>query len=357
MTDQLSSFSKGQQAAGAKTAAAWEQFFKARQKDGIDRATEINETARIAEVQDKHETELLALPNVVGVATSMKVKAGKPTTAWSLSVYVEKKQAIKGGKVPLKVDGVPTDVVEVGKLEAQLFTAKTRPALPGYSMGHFNITAGTYGCLVRDLRRCCCPPQDDCSCKPEKCPSDYLILSNNHVLAASNQASEGDYILQPGAVDGGVYPSDAVATLERFEPIVFGRSGFNLVDAAVARPIESRNVTSALLGSLIPRGVNQAFIGRPVIKVGRTTQVTQGRVLAVNATVAVNYGIGVAQFRHQIITTAMSAGGDSGSLLMDGDLNAIGLLFAGSSQITIHNHIADVETALGVRPLTAPRFG
>jgi hypothetical protein len=358
MTDQLSSFSKTQRDAGAKTAGAWEQFFKTRQKDGVDRAKEINETARVAEVQDKRETELLALPNVVGVATSMKVKGDKPTGGTCLSVFVEKKQQIKKGRVPVRVDGVATDVVEVGKLEPMVFNAKVRPALPGYSMGHFNITAGTYGCLVRDLRRCCCPQSCDCSCRKEECPSDYLILSNNHVLAASNEASEGDLILQPGPIDGGVYPSDAVATLERFEPIVFGRSGFNLVDAAVARPLEGRNVTASIIGSLIPRGVNQAFIGSPVIKAGRTTQVTTGRVLAVNATVVVSgYSGGAAQFRHQILTTAMSAGGDSGSLLMDGDLNAVGLLFAGSSAITIHNHIADVETALGVRPLTAPRFG
>ena len=52
----------------------------------------------------------------------------------------------------------------------------------------------------------------------------------------------------------------------------------------------------------------------------------------------------------------MSAGGDSGSLLMNSNLNAVGLLFAGSAVITIHNHIANVETALGVRPVTAPRF-
>jgi hypothetical protein len=42
---------------------------------------------------------------------------------------------------------------------------------------------------------------------------------------------------------------------------------------------------------------------------------------------------------------------------MDQNLSAVGLLFAGSSHITIHNHIANVEAALGVRPLTAPRFG
>ena len=44
----------------------------------------------------------------------------------------------------------------------------------------------------------------------------------------------------------------------------------------------------------------------------------------------------------------------SGSLLMDRGLKAVGLLFAGSSQITVHNHIADVEAALGVRPVCAP---
>ena len=91
---------------------------------------------------------------------------------------------------------------------------------------------------------------------------------------------------------------------------------------------------------------------------GERVQVTVGRVLAVNATVVVGgYPGGAAQFRHQIVTTAMSAGGDSGSLLMDQNLSAIGLLFAGSPFITIHNHIANVESALGVRPLTAPRFG
>ncbi len=53
----------------------------------------------------------------------------------------------------------------------------------------------------------------------------------------------------------------------------------------------------------------------------------------------------------------MSAGGDSGSLLMSSPaLDAVGLLFAGSAVITIYNHISDVEVALGVRPVTATRF-
>lgn len=363
MEEKLREWSTAERAAGKKAADAWQGFFRVQRKDAIERAEEINETARIMEAQDKHEAPLLALEGVVGVAPSLKMKGGKPTKGWSLTVFVEKKQpktqVPKAALVPAEVGGVPTDVVEVGKIEPLVFAGRVRPALPGYSVGHHNITAGTFGCLVRDIRRCCCKLDKDC-CSPtkEECPGDYLILSNNHVLADSNRGNPGDLILQPGPFDGGVFPADGVATLDRFEPIVFGRSGYNLVDAAVARPTFPRNLTASILGALIPRGIDQAFIGGAVIKAGRTTQVTVGRVLAVNATVIVGpYPGGFAQFRHQIITTAMAAGGDSGSLLMDSSLAAVGLLFAGSSQITIHNHIADAESALGVRPLTAPRPG
>ena len=301
------------------------------------------------------------MDNVVGMATSLKMKGGKPTKQWSLSILVDEKlptaKVSKESQIPGTVDNVKTDVVAVGRPKALVFNAKVRPALPGYSIGHHNITAGTFGCLVHDIRRCCCNFEKSDCCTPtrEECPGDYLILSNNHVLADENQGKPGDLILQPGPVDGGVYPSDGVATLERFEPIVFGASGYNLVDAAIARPTFSRNVVPSIIGQVIPRGVDQAFVGGLVIKAGRTTQVTVGRVLATNAVVNVGFSSGVAQFRNQILTTPMAAPGDSGSLLMDFNLNAVGLLFAGSFAITIHNNIANVETALGVRPVTAPR--
>lgn len=345
---QLKEWTDEELAAGQKFADATAAFFP---EAVIARAEEIEATARITEVQDKYVAELLALPNVVGVAASLKMTAGKLTKRWSLTVLVEQKlpttKLRKAERVPEEVDDVPTDVIEVGRIEPLAFTARVRPALPGYSIGHHNITAGTFGCLVRDVG------------------GDHLILSNNHVLADSNQGQPGDLILQPGSYDGGVFPADGVATLERFEPITFGatreRPGrYNLVDAAVARPTFTRNVTASIIGLVIPRGVDQAFVGSQVVKAGRTTQVTNGHVTAVNATVVVGPydtdGTKFAEFRHQIVTSAMSAPGDSGSLLMDSNLNAVGLLFAGSNVITIHNHIADVETALGVRPVTAPRF-
>ncbi|MEZ5097178.1 MAG: hypothetical protein R2731_14400 [Nocardioides sp.] len=64
----------------------------------------------------------------------------------------------------------------------------------------------------------------------------------------------------------------------------------------------------------------------------------------------VNYGGGrVARFCNQIITTDMSAGGDSGSLVMDWENRPVGLLFAGSAVATILNPIALVQVALRVR--------
>ncbi|MCG8605099.1 serine protease, partial [bacterium] len=70
----------------------------------------------------------------------------------------------------------------------------------------------------------------------------------------------------------------------------------------------------------------------------------------INGTVNVNYGGSrQAKFHRQIITTNMSAGGDSGSLLCDMRENTCGLLFAGSNRITIHNDIRYVQSLLGIR--------
>ena len=69
-----------------------------------------------------------------------------------------------------------------------------------------------------------------------------------------------------------------------------------------------------------------------------------------DATVDVNYSDKVARFEGQIITTGMSAPGDSGSLLVVEDaLLAVGLLFAGSCLITVVNNIRYVVNLLHIR--------
>jgi hypothetical protein len=364
MISELTEWPSTEREAAEKRAKAWEDYFAG--EDERAAVELLEELAPVAEAQEAHEDELLARDNVLGVAAGLKMTKGRPTGTRSLLVLVEEKRArnkvSRGALIPKEIGGVPTDVLGVGPIRPLSFTARVRPALPGFSIAHYDVTAGTFGCLVRDIRRCCCKLEKDCGCTPsqEECPGDYLILSNNHILARSNLASLGDLILQPGPFDGGLFPADGVATLERFEPIVFGSAGYNVVDAAVARPMFSRNLNPSIIGLTLPRGIGEAFLGQDVVKFGRTTQFTSGRVLAVNATVLVGpyAGGGSGVFRQKTTTTGMSAGGDSGSLLMNRrTLEAVGLLYAGSAEITIHNHIATVESALGVRPLTAPRFG
>ena len=91
MTHQLKSWTAAQTTAGQKMSDIWQKHFQAERKDSIPGVDAFSETARIQEVQDKRELELLRMDNVVGVAPSLKMKGGKPTGEWSLTVLVESK--------------------------------------------------------------------------------------------------------------------------------------------------------------------------------------------------------------------------------------------------------------------------
>jgi hypothetical protein len=90
------------------------------------------------------------------------------------------------------------------------------------------------------------------------------------------------------------------------------------------------------------------------MKYGRTTGLTKGRIDAINAIVNIGYDSGVARFVNQIIIKPglFSAGGDSGSLIVAQSgtdaRKPVGLLFAGSSVITIANPIGPVLGRFGV---------
>ncbi len=315
----------------------------------------------VTRVKEAHTEALLARPNVVGVGVGYKVRGEGRTEILSVVALVRQKlpraQLATGALVPRQVDGIPTDVIEVGELKPlQSRLGRWRPAPGGVSVGHFAVTAGTLGCVVRDRES-----------------GHRLILSNNHVLANCNAAEVGDAILQPGAADGGAEPEAVLARLERFERIRFegrgrvgqdgdttgagggdgdvaGRVPDNLVDAAVARPVEEGLVEDEILEVGRVERTVEASLGMVVRKSGRTTGLTRGRVTVVDTTVTVDYGdVGGARFEGQIVTEAMSSPGDSGSLLVSGEPPAaVGLLFAGSDQATLHNPIQAVLERLGV---------
>jgi hypothetical protein len=307
------------------------------------------------------------LANVRGIGVGVKWVDGQPTGEQALLVLVTHKEPPEllpeSDLVPARLAGMQTDVLQVGEVFAgggaprsagpQSLATRVRPAQGGYSVGHVKITAGTIGTCVYDI-------QPGGSTNPPThgigIPQRYYILSNNHVLANSNDATPGDPILQPGPFDGGVDPADRIAALSRFVPITLDppvprASHRNLVDAAVAAG-EFHDLDREIywIGPVRAwRRKRAVDVGTLVQKTGRTTNYTLGRITAINATIDVNYGGGrVARFIDQIVTTNMSAGGDSGSLVTTLDEVAVGLLFAGSSLATILNQIENVRSLLRV---------
>lgn len=312
--------------------------------------------------------ELMAKRGVVGVGLGKK-NGGDEN---ALVVLVEKKLPLLGLRnqdiVPsfhkLGVEYLKTDVIEVGHIVAQKErTDEWNPMPGGISIGHFGITAGTLGMWVTD--------QKDGKLK---------ILSNNHVLANSNEALQGDPILQPGKHDGG---TRVVARLERFVTINFdgetsdcpigsgiasianagaavtGRNtrltavkpqaAPNYCDAALADPLDDIGIDQQVLEIGNVSGMSLVGLGEAVRKSGRTTQLTQGNVIVLSATITVSYGGGRnATFDDQIVTGYMSAGGDSGSVVVNAENQMVGLLFAGSDQVSIHNPASYVAQLLGV---------
>jgi hypothetical protein len=316
--------------------------------------------------------KLLSRPNVVACGIGYKVTADGPTDELSVVVSVSQKlpaaQLAESDLVPHSVDGIKTDVIQTGAFRAfQVRSKRWRPAIPpGASLGHFNTSAGTFGCLVRR-------------------GNELFILSNNHVLANLNQCQLGDPILQPGRHDGGT-SEDKIATLAEFVPLDFGgdapdcslagvlekvlntlasaagsshrmlayqqTAGSNQVDAALARPLQPDWVTPDILDIGRPQGTRPATLGTRVKKSGRTTGYTEGRIIQVDVTSQVSYVPAQATFHDQLMASGMSAPGDSGAAVLDADNYMVGLLFAGSDVATLMNPIQLVLQLLNVELVT-----
>jgi hypothetical protein len=182
------------------------------------------------------------------------------------------------------------------------------------------------------------------------------ILSNNHILADTDQATVGEDISQPGLVDVGCQASQANIVADFSQAVPLGSN----VDAALAA-VRSGAVTST--GNILDVGVPASAtatptVGRGVAKSGRTTGLTCSSIGSVNTDVNVQYQKGcnkgkkfIISYTNQVVvnSSSFSAGGDSGSLIVTSDTaQPVALLYAGSSSTTIGNPIQDVTSALGV---------
>ena len=224
---------------------------------------------------------------------------------------------------------------------------------------------GTLGALVQDAG------------------GNQYVLSNNHVLARSDQALPGETIIQPGLIDNGCTPfgvgpgTTPVATLTGYPALA---SSSTNVDAAIARVAPG---TVDPRGSILELGSRQAdgtlgsgqiglsssggkgepaSLGMMVAKSGRTTGLTCAAVSAVDVDVVVDYFTDCAETSHALTKTftnqiaisgtSFSDAGDSGAMVVDAsNAEPVGLFFSGGTdgngvEHAIASPIGDVMTAL-----------
>jgi endonuclease G len=312
-------------------------------------------------------TEYLKQPNITSIGLGYKTVDGKPTDEVVLQFTVSQKVApelvdnIGAKPIPetITANGITfkTDVVERDfephpvPVEIETKTDRKRridPIVPGVSIGQFQVTAGTLGCVVKDLAT-----------------GEPRILSNWHVLQGGT-GKLGDAIVQPGSYDDNRIDQNGVGFLVRS---LLGLGG----DCAIARP-SGRGLSDQVLDlGVAVRKIGDPELGDAVVKSGRTTGVTYGRVTRIHTISKLSYNVVGEQTiggfeigpdpERPAENGEISMGGDSGSawLAVDEGGNAtdmmLGLHFGGNrggpSEFALACYASSVFEKLEIAPLDA----
>lgn len=309
-----------------------------------------------------------AQSGVHAVGVGRKLVEGVETDARAVRVYVAQKLPLylvpAHARVPARIDGIPTDVVEAPPAFLSQMAAPAtstamrrshiRPLVGGISAGHQDVTVGTIACFCRSLN-----PGD---------PDGVYVLSNNHVFANVNRGRKGDTLLQPGVADSvspdGDPAANDIARLHRARKIRLGGAAANRVDAAIGRLLPGVEYDPRIMMIGRVSGTTAAEEEMPVRKHGRTTGYTEGVVddVSYDAMVGMDHGDPsvVARFENQLRIVRQhpfpefALGGDSGSLVVHRERQeAVGLYFAGpdSGSYGIASPIRDVLAALKIEIL------
>ena len=275
--------------------------------------------------------------------------------------------------VLLNTAGVSSDP---GSHEAQLAT----PVLLGSSGGNNN----DYDTSGNQIADCC---GGTLGSLIQNSSGRQYLLSNDHVLARSDQASVGDTIVQPGLIDDNCTPygqlGAAISPVGTLTGWLSLKSSATNADAAIAA-VDAGAVSTT--GSILELGALQAngtlaaappgtsstggkgeagSLNMSVAKSGRTTGLTCASISAVNLDVSVDYYTDCAEtkpyltktFTNQIAISGnqFSDSGDSGALVVDtSNAEPVGLYFTGGIDQSgvshaVANPVADVLSELSAQ--------
>jgi hypothetical protein len=296
-----------------------------------------------------------ALPSGTPSVFVVGMAAGNPRSAAALHVLLNGAGFSSSG---LQNQSAQTGYVEMGSSGGNANDYDSKKDGGGKEYVN-DCCGGTLGALVADHN------------------SNLFILSNNHVLAESDQARAGDTVVQPALVDLNCNPQ-AGRTVGSLRYVVPLQSAQSNVDAALAAATPAVDTSGAILqlgpsinGVLTP-AAPAAGTGEPltagllnqlrVVKSGRTTGLTCSTVNTVDLSVQVDYYYDCAETKPYYTKTyanqigmpgaSFADSGDSGALVLDAaNAQPVGLFFASGADDSNHgfsvaNPIQDVLSEL-----------
>jgi hypothetical protein len=332
------------------------------QQPGVQLTVENPAIKQIMAVQDRHTSDLMKDPNVVGVGTTLTDDGRLAILVFlnESTVRDAKGRSVSAAStIPTVLEGVPVITEVSGPFRAMSapppksnptavsHTAKQTPPIQlgtsggwRYDIANGYCCSGTLGSLITF-------------------GGVQYILSNYHVFWGDG-GKLGDTVIQPGLVDVSCNPAGAqnVAHLSGTGSLPAAN-----VDVGYAQVISGMVSTT---GSILEIGTISnttvaASVKQAVKKSGRTTGLSRSTIKALNLTVSVAYESSCAgktaftkTFTGQIdITNTRETflnSGDSGSLMVEDvttNPRAVGLLYAGSSTDAVANPIGAVLSWVG----------
>ena len=291
----------------------------------------------------KWESAIMDVPGVVGAGLGSR----------KIVVLVEQALPKVLAEIPRTLDDIPVQIKEVEKIRllpllekpqtiptAAIYKERTdrhRPLPGGCSLGSPHVTAGTFSCVVI-----------------EKKTRRILGLTANHLAPFWGLCRPAEIgvtpFLNPAVYDGGVLPDDQVGVLEAIQPVDLPPSR-NLIDCCLFTPSPEDVLRYDVLEVGVPTEAIEPKVGMHVVKSGRTSGLTYGKITVTDAVVDVDgEECGVCRFVDQIIVEpAILYPGDSGSWGGLTDRTAtIGIGYAGSEKVSCLCKGLHIEDIFGI---------
>lgn len=299
----------------------------------------------INEIINNYSYKLMSYPNVFGVGASFKVIDNKQTQLPSLTVFVTKKYTkdyfSKENLIPFHYKGAITDVIESAIPQPESLTYRIRPVLGGCGINIENSTTlGTAGCLVHRV--------DEPTGVVKKCmlTSGHLVTNNWNIQNPTDLR-----VFQP-SFDPKSKDQNLIGIVWKFiRPSIVGENMPNSPTAGDAALIKLTNNDIAVSNIHSIGKIRSIFVNPPleteVCFCGAQSGRREGIIKAVNVSLIIPPPYPPKTkitFDRLIVTTKMSAPGDSGGILVDINNRAVGLLYGSTDTNSYWCNFPDIST-------------